>query len=175
MSKFRLALLVVGIAVTGCGSGGYRDYDSTVRSARTTLPMAVELERQYGSADHFITHYGFRTQKTNTWNTEVFFGGRYTLTMKVEIEIDYGNNSFTRVGDPKFYLLETVSVDTGSRMSITFGMDKTLSAEEWESVYEHRGDFSVIGVEINNEPVAGFDEYVNRTREPRRPIRLLDK
>ena len=174
-NKLKLFLLsgAVAMSTISCGSG-YGGYVATIRSARTTLPIAVEIERQFGSADHFITHYGFRTEKTNIWNTEVFFGGRYTLTMQVEIEIDYGRNTFKPVADPKFYLLETLDVDSRTEQVHTrFSHDFKFSLEEWMNVYKNKCNFSVIGIDLNNEPVADFDAYIHARRSPRVPVITL--
>jgi hypothetical protein len=69
------------------------------------------MEEQFGTADHFITHFGSRGKTTNRWNTEVFFGGRYTLTMQVDVHVDYDKNQIEVVGEPVFYLVEAESID----------------------------------------------------------------
>ncbi len=130
----------------------------TVLSAKKSLPIAVEMESRFGEADHFITHYGFPSQKTNTWNTEVFFGGRYVLTMQVKVAIDYGHRSFTQVEKPVFYLKEVTKV-TLTRIegvdepgvSGDNGFSTRFSEVEWKTLYESHGDFSEIGIELNVE------------------------
>ena len=84
------------------------DYFATHHSAKTRLPVAVEFESLFpGETDHFVTQYGFNRyvgDRTNTWNSEAYFAGRYSLTMQVEVVVDYKDNSVMRAGTPKFYL-----------------------------------------------------------------------
>ena len=40
------------------------------------------MEALYGEGDNFITEYNF-SSGPRLWNTEVFFGGRYTMDMQV--------------------------------------------------------------------------------------------
>jgi hypothetical protein len=170
--RFHIALLLSATTATsGCGSteNAYRE---THRSARTVLPVAVEMERLFGTADHFITHYGFANQKENTWNTVVFFGQRYVLTMQVKIKVDYDNRKIAVVGDPFWILSEYVSI-VGN--SARFGKSFTLSSEDWKTLYENNGDFASIGIELNREPVANFGELVAVIRKPRVAISLLEE
>jgi len=68
------------------------------------------MEALFGEGDHFITHYGF-SPGPKQWNTEVFFGGRYTLTLQVDVTIDNQKHLvLTNVTAPKFYLVEAGSL-----------------------------------------------------------------
>jgi hypothetical protein len=155
------------------------DYVATVRSAKAVLPIAVEMEELFPVADHFITHYGFN-DGPRVWNTEVFFGGRYTLTMQVDVEIDYSANKITKVGgEPKFSLTETRKVDIlpdGRAQSWYNGQNqRRFGPAEWEKVYQTKGDFSALDVTINHDPVPNFEEDVSQARRDRVPVSLLDE
>ena len=104
---------------------GMGHYERVHEYAATALPAAVAIQRQYPKTDHFITHFGFAGEPTNTWNTESFFGNRYTLTMQVEIAVDHDAETFRPVGPPTFFLLEAKSatIDGGAkyRNQVTFG------------------------------------------------------
>ena len=101
------------------GCAGRANHESTVKSARTAIPAAVQMEEIFGEVDHFITHYGFDA-KPKPWNSEVHFGGRYVLTMQVDVTIDYTRNVITKVGNPIFVLYEITKIekdDNGMEMA----------------------------------------------------------
>ena len=87
--SIRLLSIFLILTLVSCNRTNMTDYRAAHLSAKQSLPIAVQMEELFGDADHFITHFGFSGQKANTWNTEVFFDGRYTITMQVEILIDY--------------------------------------------------------------------------------------
>ncbi|MCA9110836.1 MAG: hypothetical protein KDA52_12860 [Planctomycetaceae bacterium] len=153
------------------------DYVATHESAAITIPTAVQIEELYGDADHFITEFGF-DRKPKLWNTEVFFGGRYTLTMQVKVKVNYSANTIAMVDEPKFHLIgaDTIRVypdgRTGTRYS---GDEHWFSLAEWETVYESGGDYSLIGIAIDPVPVVNFDLDVANKRRPRVPISLTSK
>jgi hypothetical protein len=160
----------------GCGRRNtVADYTQTVRSAATNVPVALEMERQFGDADHFITEYGF-DDDPKQWNTEVFFGGRYILTMQVMVKVDYSMNSVTQLGEPTFYLFEceTISVEPNGRLRVHHDPDGQVAFgnDEWSTLRDSGGDFARIGVAIHPEPVKNFDIYVAGQRAPRVRVRL---
>jgi hypothetical protein len=134
------------------------------------------MERLYGSADHFITHFGFRSAKTNVWNTEVFFGGRFRLTLQVPVTINYRARQIAVVGKPCFCLNEVASVhvsDSG-RVSAKYGQSVTFSEDQWQKIYKSRGDLSAVGVNMHKGGIVDFDALVTAIRRPRIPITLLN-
>src|SRR5262249_19145710 len=69
-----LALLVFVVRFLGMRTFSTADYVATVRSAKTTLPIAVEIEQLFpDKTDHFITDYGkdrFSGVGIGQWNSE---------------------------------------------------------------------------------------------------------
>jgi hypothetical protein len=153
------------------------DYRAVHRYARTALPIAVEMEELFGDADHFITHFGMSGKK-NIWNTAVFFDGRFELTMQVDIVIDYGNNTFSLTGSPKFFLTEVREIYQlpDGRFGAKLGANHLFTEEDWKKLYATSGDLSAIAVTPEtDDPLPRFDEYVMGWRRPRIPISLRDK
>jgi hypothetical protein len=174
----RVLPITVILAIAACSNRtNMTEYRAVHLSAKQSLPIAVQMEELFGDADHFITHFGFSGQKSNTWNTEVYFDGRYTLTMQVEILINYSKKALVVSGNPKFYLHEVIKIDhlPDGRIQSKYGMNREFTAEEWTKLYENKGDFSVIGIELRDDPLSGFDEYEQGWRSPRIPISLLEK
>jgi len=152
------------------------DYIATVASARSALPVAVQIEELFGDADHFITHFGF-DKKPKTWNTEVHFGGRYRLTMQVLVVVDYKKTTVTCVGEPKFWLKEISNVeyspDGGHSASFNSSHEITFSLSEWHGFYESEGDLTVLGVTKNPKTVPHFEDLVSSIRRDRVHVSLL--
>ncbi len=182
-----MILYVPVLGIVGCNANGImmpatsskearEQYLAIHRSGAKTIPYAVELEELYGDADHFITHFGFGRMPLQ-WNTEVFFGDRYILTMQVDVEVDYAKRRVVPVGKPVFYLTEvdTVSHTEFGNVVESYSNSYTFGLEEWEKVFASKGDFSTIGISINSTPVAGFHEVVRAARRPRIPVSLVFK
>jgi len=156
------------------------DYKKTVASAKNAIPAAVQIEELYGDADHFIIHYGpnfIDKNGANTWNTEVFFGGRYSLTMQVDVVIDYKQHRIVKMlCEPKFKLAETTKVEilTDGRVMAHGGEGKFFSLSEWERLYEKSGDLSAIGFQNKVIEVVNFDRLVTSARRDRVHVSLLD-
>jgi len=157
-----------------------KGYVATVRSAALKLPIAVEFEKMFpDQTDHFITHYGLNYptgDRTNTWNSEAHFENRYSLTMQMEVVVDYEKNTVTRAGPPRFYLVEHYRVEQlegGRSMSHSRGVAE-FGEEQWRNIYDANGDFSVVGIAIRkNEVVPNMADYINAVRSPRYPVSLL--
>jgi len=151
------------------------DYETIHRSARTELPWAVEMEQLFGSADHFITHFGFPNKDTNTWHTCAYFGGRYEVSMDVQVKVDYANKRIVLAGEPRFQIIEKTYVELrdGGQVASGVGNQMEFGIDEWEKVVAAKGDFSVIGFPLNPEPTPDFDVFLRARRGPRVPISLL--
>jgi len=151
------------------------DYKTTVRNGIKTVPHVQEIKAIFPNAltDHFITHYGFDKNKPKTWNTIVYFGGRYELKYKVDLMVDYKNDRIGKtVGKPKFFLWEVEKVFAASPDGSVGGTYKApghqFGEDEWNKIVAAKGDFSVIGITLNtNSPIPSFDNYVHGWRKDR--------
>ena len=127
------------------------------------------MEALFGDGDHFITHYGMGSGPKE-WNSEVFFQGRYVLTLQVDVAINYWNNEVEKiVSSPKFYLVE---VDSTVRENVGTGANSLNGWEfdeaKWKKLLQAKGDWSAIGINVRtNDPVVGFEDYVKGLRAPR--------
>jgi hypothetical protein len=128
------------------------------------------METLFGDGDHFITHYGFDSNP-KPWNTEVFFAGRYTLTLQVDVTIDYDRHLVkTNVAPPIFYLHEVAKILRGPKSveGAEFSGQWVLDESKWEKLVDAKGNWSAIGVDLKtNSPVSGFSDYVQQSRSPR--------
>ncbi len=164
-------LLTLAFSLTGCRPTGMEDYKRTVRSGLQTMPWPLEIEQLFGDADHFITHWGFGSSGPLLWNTEVHFGGRFSLTMQVETEVDYWDRKIIRaVTSPKFYLfsLDNIGVLPNGGISSGGSGQWTFGETEWRKLMAAKGDWSAIGISVGDtNPVPNFDALVKAVRAPR--------
>lgn len=159
--------------------GSMNDYKKTVLSAASVLPEAVQIENLYGDADHFITHYAKEfSGATRQWNSEAYFGGRYSITMQVNVLVDYKNNRISQVVDsPTFVLIEYYQVDhlQDGRLVAHSRGGKIFTLDEWKKFHASGGDFSALGLKKDSNPTEGFDDYVAAFRKDRIHVCLTSK
>ena len=172
IDKQRMSIYVRSIAafilfsvvpISSCVPGvGMGDYDKAVRSGFAWFPQALEMEQLFGEGDHFISSPG--PTGTRDWNSVVYFGGRYTLTMQVEVKTDADFAKITDVvGKPLFVLTEARRIvkSPGGTMGADFSNDWKFDIDDWKKVFDAKGDFGVIGIKMRkDEPLEGFDGYV---------------
>ncbi len=169
----RVSIIGLFITMVSCNPRGDFDiqrYQKAVRDGFTKIPEACEIEELLGQADHFISYQG----STPVWNTEVYFGGRYSLTMQVIVKVDKEFGKILEVvGEPKFYLVETERVvQQGAVFAAYAADDFKFGLSEWRKVVAAKGDFSAIGIHLKrNQPVANFDRFVEGMRRPRIQVR----
>src|SRR5207248_6442046 len=123
----------------------------------------------FGEGDHFITHYGFKPGPKE-WTTEVFFGGRYTLSLKVDVDVDYKTQTIkTSVSTPKFYLFEVGSVQRGARGVEGADISNQWILEEgtWKKLVQAKRDGSAVERPVRTKStVEDFDAYARGWRAP---------
>lgn len=147
-------------------------YIKAVRSGFKLIPEAQQIEEILGDSDHFISYNG-SLELGNEWNTEVFFGGRYCLTMQVPVKMD---RAFDRVlavlGPAKFDLVEIERIDDDGLVRYNPKAERRFTATEWAKIYKAKGDFSVIGIKLKKgPPVKNFEKSVGQVRKDRIKVR----
>ncbi len=174
--KYVPLVLLILTCFSSCGYGGgfnMENYKKAVKSGFVLIPESLQIEKLFGDSDHFISYSGPNVGQD--WNTEVFFGGRYTLTMQVDVKTDSSGPGFSKitsvVGKPTFYLNELRSIDIspdGSASGAESANGWQFDADKWAKVVEAKGDFSVIDITLKKDaPLKGFKEYVKAVRAPR--------
>lgn len=133
-----------------------------VSSGYSMIPYAKQVDDLFGPAWHFTSNY----QQPNLveWCTETLFAGRYELHMRVQIKINKQTGKVLKVvGEPHFVVMEVTDIDG---RSVTYdGDNHEFGMDEWNSVVDKRGDFSSIGILLDDSnPVPGFTEYRKRLR-----------
>ncbi len=171
-------LMICMCIIMGCTDRSWLEgYKNTIRHGIQSIPHVTEIRRLFPDAptDHFITNYNIEKQKPHVWNTEVFFGGRYTLTYEVDVVINYNEHRYNEhriekvVSSGKFNLRSFARIAQGDGDFDRFEWDRHFGETEWNKVVEAGGDLSVIGIrlDLKSPPIPGWDDYVRRWSEPR--------
>ena len=131
-----VAFLACGLIVS-CSDINFTEkgYKNALRSGMKKIPEARQMDEMFTQVDHSIAYHGDRSVG-NDWSTEVFFHGRYVLTMQVSVKMGYQFNKVLKViGEPKFYLFEVKSVENyDGQIGASFAGDgqRTFNAAEWK-------------------------------------------
>jgi|GEM_PF-2848817 len=152
---------------------GWNKYEAIHRDAANKIPAAVEIERRFPATDHFITHFNWPNQESNVWNTEAFFGGRYTLTMQLDVRIDYRKQTLTPVTAPRFFLVGAYECSRDGASKSRADLQWRFSSKEFETLVASGWDFEQIGITILDTPVENFRICQAMDRAPIYPITLL--
>jgi hypothetical protein len=144
------------------------------QSAKRTIPIALDIEEFYRKdVSHFITHFGMPGNKF--WNTEVFFGGRYVLSLQVPVTVDHQRDTVNAVGPSVLVLTEiqkVVRLENGNAQAST-GRSWTFDETDWTNIAEYGViDFSRVGVKTDQSAVANFDFYKSEVLKDRIPVKL---
>ena len=147
-----------------------------VKDGFTKIPQAGEIEDLLGEADHFISYSGPGVKQD--WNTEVYFAGRYRLTMQVDVKVNSSSSkNLDVIGEPTFCLGEITRVEVAPNGSVRVFSDQPcqhakFGVKEWNKVVQAKGDFSVVGVAIKkDQPVPNFEQFVEAMRRGRVQVR----
>ena len=106
MTRSPVAVIAVTLVCIGCQSGwDMNDYRSAVRSGRPLISPSLEMEKQFPKTEHMLIMYGGTGSTQHEWQTVSFFGGRYELTMTINVILSSDGKKILKVvSEPKFYL-----------------------------------------------------------------------
>ncbi len=134
-----------------------------VKSGYGQIPQAGQIDQLIGEADHFIS--GPPNSGRYEWCTDVYFGGRYELGLRQDVEVNTWTDEVKAIGQPTFYLnvVQKVGVEPDGRFNVAYNtlLGRKFGAGDWAKIVKAKGDFSVIGIHLErNNPVPNFDKYV---------------
>jgi len=178
-----MRILLLLIAIIGTMSLSSADiledlecHDKVVQDGIHTLTFPKEVEGLVGATnvDHFISNFGSKAHAP-TWNSVAYFGGRYELSLQVNISVNFENCTVKgTTGSATVYLNEVTRIEistsggAGARLKGGIGGISKLNEHDWKKLIAHAGDWSVVNVPIvtNAPPIKDFDEYVRQGRAP---------
>ncbi len=180
--SFRLArfVLVLPLICIGCAEPAgppppNTGYTLTHLRIGRQIPEAIQMQEAFSQhASHFIANYGQRT--STLWNSEVFFGGRYSLSLVVPIVMDYESGEARITGAASFVLLEYGEIKrlSNGNLSGTIGREWKFGSKDWKKICRSADDidFSRAGITLNESGMDGFEDFVAGKLKDRVPIQL---
>jgi hypothetical protein len=173
---FPLVVLGVAIVVVAAwaffffviylGFGNYqtRGHQEFARNGMSQIEPARQMDELFENCKHSITYTG--PEGTSTWNATAYFGGRYSLNMKVPVEIESSTVGRT-TGEPRFVLHEVrkITISPSGLVETSFEASGQLEFghSDWRKIVAARGDFGAIGYRVKiGPPIANFEAYAGR-------------
>ncbi len=165
-----LAAFAVSLFCSGCQDGwDTKAYRTAVSSGRSLIAPAIEMEKQFADTEHMLIMYG-ATGSKHEWQTVSFFGGRYELTMSVDVFLHSNGTSVLRVDDnPRFSLSVYRSIEAnGHRAAVDKSRGTEFSIDKWLAFKESGFDLKILDPAYDGSVLPYFKEYANTWQENRR-------
>ena len=165
-----VAICLFSFGCSGCQSGwGMQEYRAAVRSGRSLIAPALEMEKQFPDTEHMLIMYG-STGSKHEWQTVSFFGGRYVLTMSVDVFLNSNGTSILRVDDnPRFSMSVYRSIEAkGDSAAVDQSRGNEFSIDKWLEFKESGFDIKVLDPAYDGSVLPYFKEYANTWQENRR-------
>lgn len=165
--------------ISGCSQPSMQDNAETVRSARHTIPAAVEMETLFPGTRHLIQVFFDQERDVHEWQTISWVPNRYEILMSIDVTVDYENHTVTPIGEPHFLLeeLSNVNILPDGRAHASYGGPNhslELTPDQWKTVYKNDGDFKSIGINLDGDEVPHRDEFIRQIQRDLPEISLLD-
>jgi len=173
---FCLVTALVLNSTTGCidslGIGGWdtNAYRKAIRSGRSTLTAALEMENQFSNTEHILIMYGATGKAEHEWHTISCFGGRYELTMIVDVVLNTDGTAVLRASEPPTFIL-WVCQDTGADgggATFDSSREQKFGLEKWTAFKESGFDLKLLDPSYDGSVLEDFDEYANAWQKSRR-------
>lgn len=168
------SLKVTLVLLLACFSACYLNVNKAVNvaviSGYEKLPIAASLRDKFGAVS-CITHFNLPTRGyTNDekdWHTVTVINGRYGVNYVQKITLNFLKTKVIQAeGDGNLYIdeIKKVFLQDGSIVTRNGGFQKVITGEELKKLLESNWDFSVLGYELNKEPVENIEwkiKYLN--------------
>jgi hypothetical protein len=167
----RLTFAVVVLVVFPSCMHSEAEYQEVHRNGIESIPWAKQMDEHWGEdVDHFITYFGSDKQPL-IWNSEVFFGGRFRLSLQVPVNVDYDDETVTVAGEPLFVLVavSTVTHDNGAwGAKFDANLDRKFDQVKWHEFVESGFDLGVFEIPANQQrAIDGFADLTRAVRDNR--------
>ena len=170
MMRSLIAVIAVSLFCIGCQHGwDTNDYRTAVRSGRSLVAPALEMEKQFPKTEHMIIMYGGTGSARHEWQTVAYFGGRYELTMTVDVLLSSDGKTVAKVLDePKFLLNVCDRITPGGVALYSGTRNQTFGIGEWTKFRISAYDPKTIDSEYDGSELPNFDTFVDGVQQSRK-------
>ena len=167
---FSLTVLLLSV---GCGNAtSWNDdtYINAVKSGRTQIPSAIDMETAFPNTEHFLIEYGNHQKDSMTeWHTVSYFGGRYVLTMVTKVQLSPDGSRVSRVSEEvDFHLWVVRSCIPDGGCSYDTARGRKFGLREWQAFKLAKYDCTILDSKYDGSMVEYFDVLAESAQAPRR-------
>jgi hypothetical protein len=167
-----VVLFAVGLGCTYTTPGAgwnMTAYRKAIQSGRKILTEAAEMESQFANTEHMIIMYGEIGSLEHEWQTVSFFGGRYELTMSVNVVLSSNGDSVsTNDTGPKFFLTACKKINATGGASMDSSRQLEFDVAKWREFKASGFDILLLDPKYDGSALPDFEEYANDWQQSRR-------
>ncbi len=169
-----LAAVAIGLLCGGCiGYNGGWDmaaYRSAIRSGRTLIAPTLEMEKQFVKTQQMLIMYGSNRSRLYEWQSVAFLGGRYELTMSVQVILSSDGTKVVKVdGEPKFDLWVCHEIHPGGGVSYAPSRAQQFRVQKWNEFRDSGYDPKILDPAYDGSTLPDFDTFAD-TVQPNRKV-----
>ena len=170
------SFVAIAIGLLCCGCIGCQDgwdtkaYRTAVRSGRPLIAPAMEMEKQFSNTEHMIIMYGGTGTVEHEWQTVAFFGGRYELTMSVNVILSSDGKKILKVvEEPKFYLSVCQKIlDGGGGATYIEARYQHFGLKKWNEFRDSGFDLNTLDPAHDGSTLSSFDTFADIVQQSRK-------
>ena len=170
-NNFALVLIFLhSFGCSGCRSGwDTKDYRSAVRSGRSVIAPAIEMEKQFSNTEHMLIMYGGTGSNKHEWQTVSFFGGRYVLTLSVNVILSSDGSKIVKADEePKFILWVCQEIHEGGGASYDSSRGQEFGLQKWNEFRDSGFDLKNLDPAYDGSTLPDFDAYADSWQQNRK-------
>ena len=171
LTRSLLAAIAVSLSCIGCQHGwDMNDYRTAVRSGRSLIAPALEMEKQFPKTEHMLIMYGGTGSTLHEWQTVAFFEGRYELTMTVNVILSSDGKKILKVvEEPKFYLSVCQKIlDGGGGATYIASRDQQFGLKKWNEFRDSGFDLNTLDPAHDGSTLSSFDTFADIVQQSRK-------
>lgn len=168
--KYILTAVLMLCASSGCGySGDVPSYRSAIRSGRKIIAPALEMEKQFPKTEHMLIMYGGTGSAQHEWQTVSFFGGRYELTMTVDVlPSDDGKTIENVIQEPTFLLNVCGKISSDLGCSYQSSREQRFGVDKWNQFRDSGFDLKTMDAQYDGTVVKNFEAFADTVQQSRK-------
>jgi len=129
----------------------------------------MEMEKQFTKTEHMLIMYGGTGSTQHEWQTVSFFGGRYELTMTVDVMLsDDGKTVETVIREPIFYLNVCSKISDSGTCLYQGSRQQEFGIDKWNQFRDSGFDLKTLDPQYDGRVLKNFDAFADECQQSRK-------